>query len=86
MVTQRYQPNCLVYASIENPEHDRCVDFFSRPEDGSFGFEEFRRDPEDGGRWTAVRYFSTARYPDGEAARTAAEAAIVWFRECVRTA
>jgi len=27
---------------------DRCVDVFARP-DGTFGFEEFRRDPEDMG-------------------------------------
>jgi hypothetical protein len=29
---------------------------FARP-DGSFGFEEFRRDPEDVGAWTPVSYF-----------------------------
>jgi hypothetical protein len=47
----RIDPSWLVFDSIENAEHDRCVDCFSRP-DGSFGFEEFRRDVEDGGAWT----------------------------------
>jgi hypothetical protein len=44
--------------SIENPQHDRCVDVFTRL-DGSFGFEEFRRDAEDAGAWTPVSYLSS---------------------------
>jgi hypothetical protein len=47
--------------SIENAQHSRCVDVFVR-QDGSFGFEEFRRDPEDAGTWTPVSYFSGLRY------------------------
>ncbi|SFI32508.1 hypothetical protein SAMN05216304_102260 [Bosea sp. OK403] len=47
----RIDPSWLVFDSVENVEHDRCVDCFSLP-DGSFGFEEFRRDVEDGGAWT----------------------------------
>lgn len=30
-----------------------CVDVFRRP-DGTYGFEEFRRDPEDGRGWFAI--------------------------------
>jgi hypothetical protein len=37
------------------------VDIFLRP-DGTFGFEEFRRDPEDRGAWTPVAYFSGQEY------------------------
>jgi hypothetical protein len=37
-----------VLASLENLYGDRCVDVYVRA-DGSFGFEEFRRDPEDCG-------------------------------------
>ena len=33
------------------------MDIFSRP-DGTFGFEEFRRDPEDMGAWTPIAYYS----------------------------
>ena len=36
--------------------------FFSRP-DGSFGWEEVRRDPEDRGAWTPVQYYSGATVP-----------------------
>jgi len=38
-----------VLASLENSYGDYCVDIFTRP-DGSFGFEEHRRDPEEGER------------------------------------
>lgn len=84
-MSRRLDPSWLVFVSIENPEHDRCVDLFSRP-DGSFGFEEFRRDAEDGGRWTPVRYFSGARYVDEAGARAAAILAVPWFSDFVRTA
>jgi hypothetical protein len=30
----RIDKSWLVFVSVENPEHDRCVDIFSRP-DGS---------------------------------------------------
>jgi hypothetical protein len=52
-MSRRLDPSWVVMASIENPQHDRCVDVFTRL-DGSSGFEEFRRDAEDGGAWTPV--------------------------------
>jgi hypothetical protein len=36
-----------VLRSIETDDAARCVDLFVRP-DGTFGFEEYRRDIEDG--------------------------------------
>ncbi|MGA7071253.1 hypothetical protein [Bradyrhizobium sp.] len=60
-MSDRIDKSLTVFVSIENPEHDRCVDFFSR-EDGSYGFEEFRRDTEDGGQWTPVHYYSGVTY------------------------
>ena len=38
----------FVLQSIESVSRIYCVDVFIRP-DGSFGFEEFRKDPEDMG-------------------------------------
>jgi hypothetical protein len=60
-MSKRIDKSWLVFVSVENPEHDRCVDFFSRP-DGSSGFEEFRRDVEDGGQRTPVQYYSGVSY------------------------
>jgi hypothetical protein len=59
-MSRRIGPSWLVFRSVENDVHDRCVDLFSRP-DGSFGFEEFRQDVEDQGAWTPVGSFSGGR-------------------------
>lgn len=47
--------------------------------DGTWGFEEFRRDPEDYGLWTPVAYFSHREYPTREAATDAARDAVQWL-------
>ena len=74
----RIDPSWIVVVSIENAEHDRCVDLFARP-DGTFGFEEFRRDVEDRGLWTPVAYFSGRSFPDREAALAEAETIVPWL-------
>jgi hypothetical protein len=44
-----------VLASRDNAEANRCIDILVHG-DGAFGFEEYRRDPEDAGGWTLVAY------------------------------
>jgi hypothetical protein len=68
-----------VLASHQTVDGSRCVDLFSRP-DGTFGFEEFRRDPEDLGAWTPISYFSARAYPTETAAMDAARRAVPWLR------
>ncbi|GEP57429.1 hypothetical protein [Reyranella soli] len=77
-MSQRIDKSWVVLRSIENSEHDRCVDLFRRP-DGSFGFDEFRRDVEDAGLWTPVAYYSAAAYASDEAALTAAVKTVAWL-------
>jgi hypothetical protein len=67
-------------ASPSTPAVDRCVDVFARPE-GSFGFEEFRRDPEDMGHWTPVAYYSTRTFGTEAEAVAAARRAVPWLSE-----
>lgn len=55
-----------------------CADLFEHP-DGGFGFEHFRSDPEDGGRWTAVGGFSSRRYDTLIGAAQASQIAIPWL-------
>ncbi len=55
-MAKRIDKSWIIFDSIENDEHNRCVDLFERP-DGTFGFEEFRRDVEDAGAWTPVQYW-----------------------------
>lgn len=77
-MSRRIDRSWLVVDSVENAEHDRCVDLFRRP-DGSFGFEEFRRDVEDAGTWTPVAYYSAAAYASQAAAVGAAVKAVAWL-------
>ena len=67
-----------VVVSIEDEEGARCVDVFVR-RDGTFGFKEFRRDPEDGGRWFLVADYSGKSYGSKDEALRAAASTITWF-------
>lgn len=77
-MSRRLDPSWVVIASIENPQHDRCVDVFMRP-DGNFGFEEFRRDAEDAGAWTPVSYFSGLRHASKGDALAEAAWRVTWL-------
>jgi hypothetical protein len=81
-MSARIDKSWVVLRSIENDQHDRCVDLFRRP-DGSFGFEEFRRDVEDAGAWTPVAFYSGTAYATREAALSAAVARVVWLAEAL---
>jgi hypothetical protein len=77
-VSSRLDKSWFVLASHETAEANRCVDIFSRP-DGTFGFEEFRRDPEDMGAWTPISYFSGREYPTEIEAIEAARRSVPWL-------
>jgi hypothetical protein len=77
-VSSRLDKSWRVLTSHQTPEGDRCVDVFWRP-DGSFGFEEFRKDPEDMGAWTPVAYFSGRAFTTEDEARAAAKHAVPWL-------
>ncbi len=81
-MSKRIDKSWLVFMSIENEGHGRCVDLFSRP-DGSCGFEEFRRDFEDRGEWTPVSYYSDASYPSRRSALEAAMRSVVWLEAAI---
>ena len=77
-MSARLDPSWSVLASPSTPAVDRCVDIFVRS-DGTFGFEEFRRDPEDMGAWTPVAYYSTREFETEADALSAARAAVPWL-------
>lgn len=79
-MSQRIDKSWTVLASIETDDGYRCVDLFRRP-DGTFGYEEFRRDPEDQGAWTPVRFASALSYPSFDGASAAAGKAVAWMPE-----
>ena len=82
-MSRRIDKSWVVFDSIETSDGRRCVDLFHRP-DGSYGFEEFRRDPEDAGLWTPVHYFSGRCFADKDAALGAALKAVAWLADALR--
>jgi SAM-dependent methyltransferase len=77
-VSSRLENSWLVRASHQTTEGNRCVDIFERP-NGTFGFEEFRRDPEDMGAWTPTSFFSGHEYPSESDAVEAARRVVPWL-------
>ncbi len=76
----RIDKSWVVLDSLENFDGSRCVDIFRRA-DNTFGFEEFRRDPEDGGLWTPVAYFSGGEFKSKEEAVAIAESMVAWLTD-----
>jgi hypothetical protein len=72
-----------VLRSYNQDGETRCVDIFVRP-DGSYGFEEYRRDPEDGRGWFAIGASSTRVFANAEAARAAALNSVPWLASAVQ--
>jgi len=68
-----------VLASLENSHGDYCVDIFARA-DGTFGFEEYRRDPEDGARWYCLHRYSGQVFTSQEGALAQANACVPWLK------
>jgi hypothetical protein len=77
-MSARLDPSWKVLASPSTPSVDRCVDIFTRP-DGTFGFEEFRRDPEDMGAWTPIAYYSERAFSTADEATAAARDSVSWL-------
>ncbi len=67
-----------VTRSIETPDGACCVDLFRRA-DASFGFEEYRRDPEDAGGWFPIGHHAEASYPTEAAALAEARRRVAWL-------
>jgi hypothetical protein len=71
-----------VLRSIETDDGGRCVDIFARP-DGTFGFEEYRRDIEDGRGWFAIGFHATGQYETANDALQEALSRIAWLRAAI---
>ena len=67
-----------VVHSVNSDDGRRCVDVFRRP-DGTYGFEEYRRDPEDPSGWGGAAGYAGLRFADRDAALHAARAAVPWL-------
>ncbi len=72
-----------VMATLHNEDADRAVKIIKRS-DGTFGCNEFRRDPEDAGGWTLVRENASETYATQAQAVAAARAG--WLRDVASSA
>jgi hypothetical protein len=79
-VPSRLDKSWRVLASPSTRAVDRCVDIFVRPS-GTFGFEEFRRDPKDMGTWTPISYYSAREFTSQSATIDAARKAVPWLAD-----
>ena len=70
----------MVVRSINMAGELICVDIFRRP-DGSYGFDQCRRDPEDGRGWFSVGHHVDRRFDSGEAALAAAKESVDWLAD-----
>lgn len=75
--------SAVVLSSIETFEGDRCVDIFQR-EDGTFGFDEFRRDPETKTGWFRTGHFENDEFSAWEDALEEAKRRVIWLDEALK--
>jgi hypothetical protein len=68
----------LVIQSLNMPGDQVCVDLFQRP-DGSYGFEEYRRDSEDGRGWFPIGHYAHRIFERIEDAKKDAVASVGWL-------
>lgn len=66
--------------SVASEDHSLCVDFFEDVS-GAFGFEHFRAEPEDAGRWTATGGFGSSRFATPIEAVAAAKESVYWLSQ-----
>ncbi len=69
-----------VLDSLHNSFADRCVDIFIR-DDGTFGYEEYRREFEDGGSWYSLHRYSQQVFNTYSQAHAQAKISVEWLVE-----
>jgi len=67
-----------VVRSINMDGERVCVDIFVRP-DGSYGFEEYRRDPEDMRGWFSIGRYERHAFETAEGALAEARRRLPWL-------
>jgi len=68
----------VVIRSFNLDGETQCVDIFRRP-DGTYGFEEYRREPEDCRGWFAIGDYSSRSFDRESDAVAKAMSTISWL-------
>ena len=61
IIPKQNSAQSLVVRSINNDDNTRCVDIFRRKDD-SFGFEDYRFDPETNEGWYKIGFFEESTF------------------------
>ena len=69
--------NCVIHSINLTGDHV-FVDVFRRP-DGTYGFDEFRRDPEETSGWYSIGHYSNQVFADADMALCAAKETVGWL-------
>ena len=69
-----------VLRSINLQGEQVCVDIFLRP-DGTYGFDEFRRDPEENSGWYSIGHYGNRVFASSEIALNEARKTVRWLAE-----
>jgi hypothetical protein len=77
-MTAAARPRVIV--SVENDGRELCVDVFERP-DGSFGYESYRRDPEENHGWRSLARTAGLRFESLAEAALSARGSVPWLGE-----
>ena len=67
-----------VLASFETIDGTQCVDVFRR-EDGTFGFEQYRRESDGVSGWQSLGMYSQLSFASGEEALDLAKQRVAWL-------
>ena len=59
-----------------------CFDIFMRAE-GTYGFDEFRRDPEDGRGWFSIGHYGLREFSGFDEALNDAKQTVAWLNEAI---
>ena len=69
-----------VLASLETEDGSQCVDFFLR-EDGTFGFEQYRREYDGAIRWQSLGKYAQLSLGSGQEALRLAKQRVPWISQ-----
>jgi hypothetical protein len=69
-----------VLRSLQNRTGDLCVDLFVR-DNGTFGYEECRQDPEDPRGWFSLHRYAQQAFETEESALVHARSTVAWLRD-----
>lgn len=79
-MTANVRDRALVLISHESADGHLCVDLIRRA-NGTFGFEEYRRDPDDGRGWYPVGGTGDVVFKSRDEALDAARRSVGWLDE-----